>query len=84
MPGSKKIKQLSAGKRKESSLDDRVNAEYWKSIDPKDYKKVLRSSQRGEKMEQYKQAVNHEEAMKRADEAAKAKIKDSEAGREEK
>ena len=86
LPGSKKVERLSDGKEKHKtdSLDDRVNAGYWKSIDPKDYKKALKNSQRGEKMEQYKQTVNHKEAMKRADEAAKAKAKDSEASREEK
>ena len=86
LPGSKKVERLSDGKEKHktNSLDDRVNADYWKSIDPKDYKKALRSSQRGEKMEQYKQTVDHNKAMKRADEAAKAKVKDSESAREEK
>ena len=84
--GSKKVERLSAGKEKHktNSLDDRVNADYWKSIDPKDYKKALRSSQRGERMEQYKQKVDYTEAMRRADEAAKAKVKDSESAREEK
>ena len=86
LPGSKKVERLSDGKEKHKtdSLDDRVNADYWKSIDPKDYKKALRSSQRGEKMEQYKQTVDHNKAMERADEAAKAKVKDSESAREEK
>ena len=86
LPGSKKVERLSDGKEKHKtdSLDDRVNAGYWKSIDPKDYKKALRSSQRGEKMEQYKQTVDHNKAMERADEAAKAKVKDSESAREEK
>ena len=86
LPGSKKVERLSAGKEKHktNSLDDRVNADYWKSIDPKDYKKALRSSQRGERMEQYKQKVDYTEAMRRADEAAKAKVKDSESAREEK
>ena len=80
LPGSKKVERLSDGKEKHktNSLDDRVNADYWKSIDPKDYKKALRSSQRGEKMEQYRQTVDYKEAMRRADEAAKAKVKDSE------
>ena len=86
LPGSKKVERLSDGKEKHktNSLDDRVNADYWKSIDPKDYKKALRSSQRGEKMEQYRQTVDYKEAMRRADEAAKAKVKDSESAREEK
>ena len=35
-------------------------------------------------MEQYRQTVDYKEAMRRADEAAKAKVKDSESAREEK